>query len=178
MTTMIPILLSAICTSGPVIAPSSQDRLPREMVPIVTVDNLQYSSLFKQDEKREIAGQAPAFAVPTKTSITPATNGIWERVDIDTQRWTLRVSCENALSMNVGFGRYNMPSSGSMEITDSTRDFRIRSFTADDNKTHGQLWTPVVPGNEAIIEIVVDNDQKVFVVKRIPSRPARTKRCR
>ncbi|MBT4529561.1 MAG: hypothetical protein HOC27_00005, partial [Phycisphaerae bacterium] len=167
MTTMIPILLSAICTSGPVIAPSSQDRLPREMVPIVTVDNLQYSSLFKQDEKREIAGQAPAFAVPTKTSITPATNGIWERVDIDTQRWTLRVSCENALSMNVGFGRYNMPSSGSMEITDSTRDFRIRSFTADDNKTHGQLWTPVVPGNEAIIEIVVDNDQKVFVVKGI-----------
>ena len=167
MTTMIPILLSAICSSGPVIAPSSQDRLPREMVPIVTVDNLQYTSLFKQDEKREMAGQAPAFAVPTKTSITPATDGIWERVDIDTQRWTLRVSCENALSMNVGFGRYNMPSSGSMEITDATRDFRIRSFTADDNKAHGQLWTPVVPGNEAIIEIVVDNDQKVFVVKGI-----------
>ena len=164
---MIPILLSAICSSGPVIAPSSQDRLPREMVPIVTVDNLQYSSLFKQDEKREIAGQAPAFAVPTKTSITPATDGIWERVDIDTQRWTLRVSCENALSMNVGFGRYNMPSSGSMKISDATRDFRIRSFTADDNKAHGQLWTPVVPGNEAIIEIVVDNDQKVFVVKGI-----------
>ncbi len=164
---MIPILLSAICSSGPVIAPSSQDRLPREMVPIVTVDNLQYPLLFKQDEKREMAGQAPAFAVPTKTSITPATDGIWERVDIDTQRWTLRVSCENALSMNVGFGRYNMPSSGSMEITDATRDFRIRSFTADDNKAHGQLWTPVVPGNEAIIEIVVDNDQKVFVVKGI-----------
>ncbi len=57
MTTMIPILLSAICSSGPVIAPSSQDRLPREMVPIVTVDNLQYPLLFKQDEKREMAGQ-------------------------------------------------------------------------------------------------------------------------
>ncbi|MFP6603401.1 MAG: hypothetical protein VB862_12795, partial [Pirellulaceae bacterium] len=74
------------------------------MVPIVTVDTLNYAALFAKDEKREIAGQAPAFAVPTSTSITPATGGIWERVDINTQRWTLRVSCENALSMNIGFG--------------------------------------------------------------------------
>ena len=165
--TMIPILLTAICTTGPVPAPSAQHQLPREMVPVLTVDNLQYASLFREDEQREKAGLAPAFAVPTKTSITPATDGIWERVDIDTQRWTLRVSCDNALSMNLGFGRYNMPSSGSMTITDANNDFRIRAFTADDNKAHGQLWTPVVPGNEAVIEIVVDNDQKAIVVKGI-----------
>ena len=165
--TMIPLLLSAICTAGPVLAPSAQNRLPREMVPIVTVDNLEYASLFKEDAKREMAGQAPAFAVPNETLITPATDGIWERVDINTQRWSLRVSCDNALSMNIGFGRYNMPSSGSMTISDVRGDFRIRSFTADDNKSHGQLWTPVVPGNEAIIEIVVDNDQKAYVVKGI-----------
>ena len=165
--TMIPLLLTAMCTAGPVLAPSAQNRLPREMVPIVTVDNLKYAALFAKDEKREIAGQAPAFAVPTSTSITPATGGIWERVDINTQRWTLRVSCENALSMNIGFGQYNMPSSGSMTITDVNGEFRIRSFTADDNKPHGQLWTPVIPGNEAIIEIVVDNDQKAYVLKGI-----------
>jgi len=137
------------------------------MVPVVTVDNLHYASLIRQDEKREIAGQAPAFAVPTQASITPATDGIWERVDIETQRWTLRVSCENALTMNLGFGRYNMPASGSMTITDATGDVRIRSFTADDNKPHGQLWTPVVPGTEAIIEIVVNNEDKGHVVKGI-----------
>jgi V8-like Glu-specific endopeptidase len=164
---MISILLTAICTTGPVPAPSAQHQLPREMVPKITVDNLEYASLFKEDEQREKAGLAPAFAVPTKISITPATDGIWERVGIYTQRWTLRVSCDNALSMNLGFGRYNMPSSGSMTVTDANDDFRIRAFTADDNKTHGQLWTPVVPGNEAIIEIVVDNDQKGHVVKGI-----------
>jgi hypothetical protein len=163
---MIPILLSAICTAGPSLAPTASS-LPREMVPVVTVDNLEYSSLFKQDEKREIAGQAPAFAVPTTTSVTPATDGIWERVDINTQRWSLRIACDNALTMNLGFGRYNMPSSGSMTIKDASGDYRIRPFTADDNKAHGQLWTPVVPGNEVIIEIVVSNAQKGHVVKGI-----------
>ncbi|MDP7004763.1 MAG: GC-type dockerin domain-anchored protein, partial [Phycisphaerales bacterium] len=164
------ILLVGTCTSAfsaPVLQPVDTHRVPTEAIPVIEVSNLNYSTLFAQDEKREIAGQAPAFAVPTEVSITPATDGIWERVDINTQRWSLRVSCENALSMNLGFDRFNMPSSGSMTITDGTGDFRIRSFTADDNKPHGQLWTPVVPGGEAVIEIVVNNDQKGHVVKGI-----------
>ncbi|HIB00925.1 MAG TPA: hypothetical protein EYO31_03305 [Phycisphaerales bacterium] len=162
-----PILLAAICTAGPALSPTANTSLPLEMVPLVTVQNLHYSTLFAQDEQREITGQAPAFAVPTTTSITPATNGIWESLGNDKLRWTLRVSCKNAVSMNLGFGRYNMPSSGSLTMYDASGDFRVRSFTADDNKAHGQLWTPVIPGNEAVIEIIVDNDQKALVVKGI-----------
>ncbi|MBT4524293.1 MAG: hypothetical protein HOI88_08695 [Phycisphaerae bacterium] len=162
-----PILLAAICTAGPVLSPTANTSLPLELVPVVTVQNLHYATLFAQDEQREMTGQAPAFAVPTTTSITPATKGIWESLGNDKLRWTLRVSCKNAVSMNLGFGRYNMPSSGSLTMYDASGDFRVRPFTADDNKAHGQLWTPVIPGNEAVIEIIVDNDQKAFVVKGI-----------
>ena len=66
-----PILLAAICTAGPALSPTANTSLPLEMVPLVTVQNLHYSTLFAQDEQREITGQAPAFAVPTTTSITP-----------------------------------------------------------------------------------------------------------
>ncbi len=166
--TITPMLLAALCTTA--LAGLDQDatnRLPKDAIPVVTVQSLDYSALFDADLSREKSGQAPQFAVPTTKSITPATDGIWERVDMNTQRWTLRVSCDNAISMNLGFGRYNMPSSGSMTITDGSGDYRIRSFTADDNKSHGQLWTPVVPGSEAFIEIVVNSDQKGHIVKGI-----------
>jgi lysyl endopeptidase len=164
-----PILLVALCTSA--LAGLGQEatshRLPKDAIPVVSVPSLDYSALFDADRSRENAGQAPQFAVPNTKSITPATNGIWERIDMNTQRWTLRVSCDNALSINLGFARYNMPPSGSMTITDTSGDYRIRPFTADDNRSHGELWTPVVPGGEAIIEIVVDSNQKAHVVKGV-----------
>jgi hypothetical protein len=162
-------LLMALCTTAfaEQSISISTNRLPREIIPVVSVPNVDYASLFREDRAREMTGQAPQFAVPHIESITPATDGIWERVDMNTQRWSLRVLCENALSMNVGFGRYNMPASGTMTITDANGDFRIRPFTADDNKVHGQLWTPVVPGSEAIIEITVSNAERALVVKGI-----------
>ncbi len=166
---IVPILLATACTTvlaGPSLD-VSESRLPKDIIPVVTVSNLDYASLFQADRAREITGQAPQFALPHEQSITPATDGIWERVNMNTQRWSLRVSCENALSMNMGFGRFNMPSSGSMLITDGTGDFRVRPFTADDNKSHGELWTPVVPGGEAIIEITVKNEERALIVKGI-----------
>jgi hypothetical protein len=169
MTILAPALCIAICTSalaGQSIG-TSDTRLPKDIIPEITVPDLDYASLFVADESREQSGQPPQFAVPFEQSISPATDGIWERVDMNTQRWSLRVNCDNALSMNVGFGRYNMPASGSMTITDATGDFTIRPFTADDNKSHGQLWTPVVPGGEAIIEITVSSAERALVVKGI-----------
>ena len=167
--TFTPILLTAISISTLTGLEQQVDtnRLPKDAIPVVSVPSLDYSALFDLDQTREVAGQAPQFAVPNSKSITPATDGIWERVDMLRQRWTLRVTCDNALSMNLGFGRYNMPSTGTMTITDAIGDYRIRSFTADDNKAHGELWTPVVPGNEVIIEIVVNSDEKAYVVKGI-----------
>ncbi|MEE2912968.1 MAG: hypothetical protein VX436_04095 [Planctomycetota bacterium] len=165
-----PVLIGMICASASAnqgISPTGSQGLPRDIIPVVTVPNLDYASLFAEDRSRENIGQPPQFAVPNQTSITPATHGIWERIDMNTLRWSLRVSCDNAISMNLGFGHYNMPASGSMKISDVHDDFRIRSFTADDNKPHGELWTPVIPGTEAIIEIIVDSEQKAFVVKGI-----------
>ena len=141
--------------------------LPKDVIPQISVSNLNYASLFEADREREQAGQAPQFAVPFEQSITPLTNGIWERLDLETQRWSLRVNCSNALSMNVGFARFNMPASGSMTIRSTNGDFRIRPFTADDNKLHGQLWTPIVPGGEVLIEITVRNEERQLVVKGI-----------
>jgi len=67
----------------------------------------------------------------------------------------------------LGFGKYTMPQSGSMTVMNVTTDFQIRPFTVDDNKDHGELWTPIIPGVEAVIEIIVDTSEKRLVSKNI-----------
>ncbi|MDP6541537.1 MAG: hypothetical protein QGF07_02020, partial [Phycisphaerales bacterium] len=158
------LFVTTIIASTPVL---SQERLPIEVIPQMTVPLLDYAALVEEDIDREIVGLPFRFAVPTSVSITPATHGLWEQLDGNEARWTYRVTCENAVSMNLGFGRYNMPPRGSMIVMNEFADFQIRPFTSDDNKDHGQLWTPIIPSNQAVIEIVVDRADKKFVSRNI-----------
>jgi lysyl endopeptidase len=156
------ILVSTVCAAAPL-----QERLPLEVVPVKIVKSIDYGTVFDQDAHREKVGLPLLFAEPTETYITPATHGIWERLPEDKMRWTYRVLCDNALSMNIGFGKYNMPESGSMTVMDATGEFHIRPFTAEDNKDHGELWTPIVPSNQAVIEIIINRNDKEYVSRNI-----------
>ena len=74
--------------------------------------------------------------------------------------WRLRIESRDALSLNFGFTKYRMPAGGRMLIypaglTPSADPKLIRTFTAADNDAHGQLWTPIVVGDQAVIEVVV-----------------------
>jgi|TARA_B100000959_G_scaffold281936_1_gene347220 V8-like Glu-specific endopeptidase len=156
------IIVSAVCSAAPL-----QERLPLEAIPVKILKSIDYGTVFDQDTSREKVGLPLLFAEPTEASITPATHGIWERLPQNKMRWTYRVLCDNALSMNLGFGKFSMPESGSMTITNKTNTFQIRPFTSEDNKDHGELWTPIVPSNQAVIEIVVDRKDKRFVSRNI-----------
>ena len=158
------IFVTTLLASSPAI---SQERLPVEVIPTYTVPTLDYVSLEDEDRNRELVGLPLRFAVPNDVSVSPATHGIWEQLENGKVRWTYRVTCDNAVSMNLGFGTYNMPSSGSMTVMDLSIDCQIRSFTAEDNKDHGELWTPIIPSNEAVIEIVIDASEKELVSRTI-----------
>ncbi|MDP7004761.1 MAG: hypothetical protein QF718_00930 [Phycisphaerales bacterium] len=158
------ILLSSLCIAAPSL---TYERLPIEAIPQMTVPSIDYARQSDEDFNRDQMGLPYRFAVPNVTSVTPFTHGLWERIEDNRMRWTYRVSCDNSTSMNLGFSRYNMPQSGSMIIMDSTAQIQIRPFTAEDNKDHGELWTPIIPSNEAVIEIVVDRSEKKLVDKNI-----------
>jgi len=130
------IFITALFVTNPVL---SQERLPLDLIPKMTVPALDYASLFEEDLQREQSGLPLRFAQPNSVSVTPATHGMWEQLDGNKMRWSYRVTCDNAVSMNLGFGRYNMPESGSMIIMDLATDCQIRPFTSEDNKDHGEL---------------------------------------
>lgn len=157
----------AVMTLGAAVAIADQSKLPTDLIPMMTVDDLDYATLSDEDVTRELAGLPSRFAIPTTVSISPATHGLWESIDRNQMRWTYRVSCTNALSMNLGFGRYIMPPSGSMTIMNASGTFKIRPFTAQDNQDHGQLWTPVIRSTEVVIEIIVDRSDKRLVSRNV-----------
>ena len=98
----------------------------------------------------------PRFADPFAVDLVPASHGLWEVTsDGRTAVWRLRVVSDGAVSLNFGFSRYRMPAGGRLRIHTPDEGSVLGPFTDADNEVHGQLWTPVLPGGEAVIEVVV-----------------------
>jgi lysyl endopeptidase len=136
------------------------DRIELRTMPAVDVARLR-----AEDRERAARGLAPRYAQPINVDLSPLNAGDWEDLDADHVVWRLRVESHGALSLNFGFSEYRMPVGGRMLIypaaltATTTTAGAVREFTAADNETHGQLWTPVVPGEEAVIEVVLPRDQ-------------------
>jgi PKD repeat protein len=99
------------------------------------------------------------FAKALAVDMTPLDAGDWEDLDADNMVWRLRIESKNARSLNFGFSQYYMPDGGHLLVypaNQSAMDLRtLNEYTSADNKPHGQLWTAIVPGSEAVIEAVV-----------------------
>ena len=133
---------------------------PAAAVQVVEVPVLDMKQIEDEDALLRAGEEPPRYAIPNAVQITPTGFGSWERVTLPggTERmvWRLRTRCANAVSMNLGFTQFNLPESASLFVHAPDHSFVIRPFTSQDNADHGQLWTPPVPGNEAMIELSVD----------------------
>ncbi|MBW8809494.1 MAG: hypothetical protein JF591_11805 [Lysobacter sp.] len=131
------------------------DKVALRTMPAVNVDKLK-----AEDRLRDKRGDIPRFAFPMTVDMTPLNSGVWETLDAEHVVWRQRVRSDKAMSLNFGFTQYYMPAGGRMLIYPATqekggdRDL-IREYTDRDNNELGQLWTAIVPGQEAVIEVVV-----------------------
>ena len=61
----------------------------------------------------------------------------------------------NATDLNFGFKRYQLPPGATLHIIGEADGYYQGPYTSDNNKDHGELWTAVVPGERAVIELFV-----------------------
>ncbi|HWN95590.1 MAG TPA: hypothetical protein VNT99_11200 [Methylomirabilota bacterium] len=113
------------------------------------------------DKRAELAADVRAgkpapvrFAVPTAVQITPNNDGTWEDV-AGGRLWRLRVVSDGATDLNFGFTECRLPEGATLHIASEDEDYFQGPYSARDNKAHGQLWTPIIPGSRAIIELFV-----------------------
>ncbi|MGD8791990.1 MAG: trypsin-like peptidase domain-containing protein [Anaerolineae bacterium] len=130
-----------------------------DTVAVMTMPPVDVEALEAEDEARARNGLPPRFAYPMKVEITPQNAGTWEALAGGGQLWRLRIASPGAVTLNLGFTRYAMPPGGKLYVYGADYGTVLGPFTAKDNETHGELWTPVVAGDEIVVEVQIPADQ-------------------
>jgi hypothetical protein len=88
-------------------------------------------------------------------SLSPAENGSWEDLADGGRLWRLRVHAPGATDLSFGFAKYRLPAGATLHIMSEVDGFYQGPFTFKTNKAHGEFWSPVVPGERAVLELYV-----------------------
>lgn len=116
--------------------------------------SLDVKAIHDEEVFNEKKGEAPRFAVPHSVSVSPMKSQNWEK-SAQGYTWTHQVTAPNAVSLNFGFSRFNLPEGAELNIYSADRSQYIRTFTAADNNVSRELWTPVIMSDDVIIELSV-----------------------
>ena len=125
--------LNPMNIEGPV-APS-YGILAADQLPLIDTGALDIHAL----RSEEAVGEAPQFADPVTTLITPESHGVWVNLDARFQLWQLRVTASGALSMNFGFTDFELPKGARLtiyptDLIDADDKRGVRVFTEMDNR--------------------------------------------
>ena len=129
------------------------DLAPEKVMPAVDTAAL----LAEDAAQKPFPPQPLRFAATHDVRIT-LDQGRWDVVG-DTSIWRVKLTSRGAKSINLGFTRYWMPEGGRLYLyrTGYTGGAprSVRSFGAQDNELHGQLWTPIVEAASVVVEVAV-----------------------
>ena len=126
--------------------------MPLTHVPVLTTPTVEVAA----SRAVSAPGEPFRFAEPFAVDISPASHGKWEATsDSRTAVWRLRVVSDGAVSLNLGFTRYRMPPGGTLRVHTPDGAEAVGPYTDADNETHGELWTPIISGGDAVIEVTV-----------------------
>lgn len=133
------------------------DRLAKGLSPIEQIKAVQMplqdnAALMEAELARRGPAIAPRYATNISVDLDPSKDGVWESTP-DGMVWRLRIHSADAFSINLGFTEYFMPKGGKLLLY--TPDYKeVRGpFTPADNEEHEQLWTPLLDGDEIVIEV-------------------------
>lgn len=124
--------------------------VPRFLVPAPAVDRL-----IAEDRWWINLGMPARFAAPHEVTISPWTHGVWESIGDGRQLWRLRIASPGALSLNLGFSHFALPSGARLHVFSLADGTEVGPFTRQDMDVHGELWTPPLASDELLLAIVV-----------------------
>ncbi len=81
--------------------------------------------------------------------------GIWRALGDGRLVRRIEVVSPGALSLNFGFKKVFLPHGAELYIYNSDAKQVLGPYSDRDNKKHGELWTPIIPGERAVIEVVM-----------------------
>ncbi len=156
-------LLFALSASAQPASHRLAEATPVEVLSLAVASN---DALAATARAARTGGPAPVrFAEPVDVAVTPQTHGTWTVAGDGTRVWRLVVESPTAYSLSFGFSRFRLPPGAALWIYAPGQAPEYRPFTAADNEAHGQLWTPIVVGDRAVIELNVPPSKTPLAVE-------------
>lgn len=126
-------------------------------VPTLTLPELDNAVLLARELDARKPDRAPAFAEVRTVDVRPTTHGVWTDNGDGTTTWKLRISSPTAHSLNLGFTEFWMPAGGELYLSTGRKEnWQVQGpYTPSDNEVHNELWTPMVDGDELVIEVTL-----------------------
>lgn len=96
----------------------------------------------------------------TGTLDASAGAGIWKRLPDGDWSWQLNVSGAGAKSLEFTFSRFRLPHGAQLLIRSPDSKAMIGPYTDADNPLGGSLYTPMLAGEHAVLELTVPADKR------------------
>ncbi len=122
------------------------DQIPHLHLPAINAKQM-------RDQDDFSAGGPLRFAQPRAVSINPVHSGSWEDLPDGGRLWRQRITCAGATDLNFGFSHYQLPTGATLHFVSDLHDYYEGPYVAADNQPHHQLWTPIIPGDQVVIEL-------------------------
>jgi lysyl endopeptidase len=104
------------------------------------------------------------FAVVADVDFSIENSGTWTDLP-DGRLWRLRIQSPGAINLNFGITRFEMPEGAKLWIYDLKHTNVEGPYTSKNRSHLGSLWTPMIAGEEVVIEVFVPSGVSKPVVE-------------
>ena len=122
-----------------------------------TMARIDPERLLAEDQARAKQPKRPGplrFAVAEDAAFDLDNAGTWQNVP-DGRLWRLRIQSPGAVSHNLGITRFRLPEGAKLWVYDPARTRVEGPYTSRHRNQDGSLWTPIIDGDEIVIELFV-----------------------
>lgn len=133
--------------------------LKLEAANVLQIPELSQSAIQSSMEKYGKLEKVYPFAISYKERDSYTNIGAWQDLG-DKAVWRLKVDAKNAHSLNFGFKNVFLPAGAQVFIYNQDMSEILGPYTDKNNNNFKELWTPVLKGGSATIEISVPTNLK------------------
>ncbi len=165
----LPFLTLGMCLSTPAFADPDKPQSFDNEITVIDLDGLTFGALDLQkleieDSKRQKERLPYRYAVSHDIQGNAAIDylGQWS-TDNGTSVLKIPVSAMNAHSLSFGFEDVFLPTGAKLFVYDKSGKQLLGPYTDKDHNAARELWTPIIEGDEAYIEINVPENFRKYV---------------